>query len=232
VEHLWLEVPEFRSKEALGYPIAGLLALIAMAMFSGVRKGPQDLADYAATLSQGQLRALRFRTKKGARRVRCPEKTTFHRVLAAVDAAAAAVERALRRWQEQLLGPSQDKVVIVDGKTLRHAQVELVRAVNGAGRWLGTVAVPPDSNEIPATRSLLAKTNLQGKHVPGDALHTQHETAHDILFEGGGDYLFTVKENQKGLAATCATLLNKQRFSPSTHPPDPGLEAGTQPESA
>jgi hypothetical protein len=230
VEHLWSEVPEFRSKEALGYPLAGLLALIAMAMFSGVRKGPQDLADYAATLTQGQLRALRFRTKKSTARVRCPEKTTFHRVLAAVD--AAAVERALLRWQEQVLGPEQDSLVIVDGKELRHADVELVNAVSGTGRWLGTVAVKEGSNEIPAARTLLAKTNLQGKKVLGDALHTQHETAHEILFEGGGDYLFTVKDNQKGLAASCATLLEKQRFSPSTHNPDPCLEAGTQPGPA
>ena len=36
---------------------------------------------------------------------------------------AAAVERALLLWQEQLLGPTQDKLVIVDGKTLRHATV-------------------------------------------------------------------------------------------------------------
>src|SRR6266536_3863830 len=63
VEHLRAEVPEFRSKEALAYPLAGFLALIALAMFCGVRRGPQDLAEYAASLSQGQLRALGFRTK-------------------------------------------------------------------------------------------------------------------------------------------------------------------------
>ena len=35
--------------------------------------------------------------------------------------------------------PAQDPLVIVAGKTLRHAQVELVSAVNDQGRWLGTV---------------------------------------------------------------------------------------------
>ena len=34
--------------------MAGVLALIAVALFSGVRHGPQDLADSAATLSQNQ----------------------------------------------------------------------------------------------------------------------------------------------------------------------------------
>jgi len=40
-------------------------------------------------------------------------------VLAGAD--AGAVERAWLRWQEQLLGPDQDPVVIVDGKTLHQA---------------------------------------------------------------------------------------------------------------
>src|SRR5256886_688386 len=139
VEHLRAEVPEFRSKEALAYPMAGFLALIALAMFSGVRRGPQDLAEYAATLSQGQLRALLFRCQRGTTRIRCPGITTFGRVLAAVD--AQTVKHALLLWQEQVLGPTQDKLVIVDGKTLRHAHVELVSAVDGTGRWLGLVAV-------------------------------------------------------------------------------------------
>jgi hypothetical protein len=33
------EVPEFRRRQALAYPVAGMVALIAMALFSGVAKG-------------------------------------------------------------------------------------------------------------------------------------------------------------------------------------------------
>ena len=95
VAHMRTEVAKFRRAQALGYPLAGLLALIALAMFSRVRRGPTDLADYAAALSQGQLRTLRFRCVPGTRRVRCPERSTFERVLAKVD--AAAVERAAHR---------------------------------------------------------------------------------------------------------------------------------------
>lgn len=226
VEQLRAQVPEFRAREALAFPIAGMLALMALAMFSGVRRGPQDLAEYAATLSQGQLRALLFRRQRGTTRLRCPGITTFRRVLAAVD--ARAVERALLLWQEQVLGPTQDPLVIVDGKTLRHAHVELVSAVNGAGRWLGTVAVSAGSNEIPAARTQLAAVELTGKTVLADALHTQVETVQQILFEGGGDYLFTVKNNQKGLAQTCATLLTAGSFSPSPHGADPRVEPGME----
>jgi hypothetical protein len=79
VEHLRAEVVEFRAKEALAYPMAGMLALMALAMFSGV---------------------------------------------------------------------------------------------NGAGRWLGTVAVSADSNEIPAARTQMAAVALTGKAVLADAIHT------------------------------------------------------------
>jgi hypothetical protein len=219
VEHLRAEVPEFRSKEALAYPLAGFLALIALAMFSGVRRGPQDLAAYAATLWQGQLRALGFRTSKHTGRIRCPGESTFKRLLPRMD--AAALERALLLWQEQVLGPSQDKLVIVDGKTLRHAHVQLVSAVDGSGRWLGTLPVQEGSNEIPAARELLCKVPVENKTALADAIHTQIETAQQILFEGGGDYALTVKDNQKELVQTLATLLTPGKFSPSAHGADP-----------
>jgi hypothetical protein len=230
VEHLRAEVPEFRSQEALAYPLAGFLALIALAMFSSVRRGPQDLAEYAATLSQGQLRALGFRTSQHTGRIRCPGESTFKRLLPRID--AAALERALLLWQEQVLGVSQDKLVIVDGKTLRHAHVELVSAVDGSGRWLGTVPVQEGSNEIPAARELLAKVSVDHKTALADALHTQIETAQQILFEGGGDYALTVKNNQKELVQTLATLLTPGKFSPSAHGADPRPDARSQSEPA
>jgi len=230
MEHLRADVPEFRSKEALAYPLAGFLALIALAMFSGVRRGPQDLAAFAATLSQGQLRALGFRQSKHTGRIRCPGESTFKRLLPRID--AAALERALLLWQDQVLGPSQDKLVIVDGKTLRHAHVELVSAVDGQGRWLGTVPVKEGSNEIPAARQLLAKVPMASKTALADALHTQIETAQQILFEGGGDYALTVKDNQKELVQTLATLLTPGKFSPSTHDGDPRPDPRAQPQPA
>jgi hypothetical protein len=230
VDSLRAQVPEFRSKKALAFPVVGCLALIAMAMFSGVRRGPQDLADYAATLSQGQLRALGFRRDKSTGRIRCPGVTPFRDVLAGVD--AGALERALLLWQEHLLGPAQDPLVIVDGKTLRHAHLELVSAVDGTGRWLGTVAVKAGSNEIPAARELLNKTPVQGRTTLADALHTQTETVQQILFEGGGDYVLTVKDNQKTLVQTLATLLTPGKFSPSAHAADPRADAGSQSQPA
>lgn len=225
MEHLHRQVPEFRRKQALAYPMAGMLALIAMAQFSGVALGYEDLAAYAATLSQPQLRALRFRTEPNSQRVRCPQHTTFERVLGQVD--ASAVERVLLLWQQQVLGPVQNQVVILDGKTLRHAGVETVSAVSGTGRWLGSTLVKEGSNEIPAAREQLAKMDVVGKIILADAAHTQVETVRQILQEQGGDYLLTVKGNQKELHETLATLLTEQRFSPSTDAAHPREDTGT-----
>jgi len=226
MQHLRRQVPEFRRKQGLAYPMAGVLALIAMAMFSGVTRGYDDLAEYAATLSQPQLRALGFRTDPHTARVRCPQRTTFERILTQVD--AATVQQVLLLWQAQVLGPEQDQIVILDGKTIRHAGVETLSAVSGSGRWLGSTMVKEGSNEIPAAREQLAKLDVVGKIVLADAAHTQVATGRQILYEQGGDYLLTVKKNQKVLFETLATLLTEQPFSPSAHAAHSCNDAGIQ----
>jgi hypothetical protein len=54
MEGLRQEVPEFRRPQALAYPLPGLISLMVMATAQGVVRGPQDLADYADTMSQAQ----------------------------------------------------------------------------------------------------------------------------------------------------------------------------------
>ena len=227
MEQVLAEVPEFRCAKALAYPVAGMICLMVMAAAQGVARGPQDLALYADTLSQGQLRALRFRRDAQTGRLRRPKKTTFTRVLQAID--DDLVERVLLRWQEQVLGPTQDRIVIIDGKKVRHAGVEIVNAVDAKGRFLGSVMTAPGSNEIPAGRQLLRSLDLGGKLVLADAIHTQDETAGQILYEQGGDYLLTVKANQLTVQKTLESLFAKRAFSPSPHGADSRAEAGAQP---
>lgn len=230
VESLRREVLEFRRAQALAYPLTGLIALMVMAAAQGVVRGPQDLADYADTLSPGQLRALRFRTDRHTGQVRCPKKTTFTRVLHQVD--ADLIESILLRWQEQILGPVQDRMVIFDGKKVRHAGVEIVNAVEGQGRFLGSVVSESKSNEVPAARQLLRGLEVAGKMLVADAKHTNEATARQILFEGGGDYLLSVKGNQSTVETTLAKLFEKQPFFPSANPQDPGPATGAHPRSA
>ena len=73
------------------------------------------------------------------------------------------------------------------------------------------------SNEIPAAQELLKRLDLDGSLVTADALHTQTETARIIVQDRGGDYLFTVKGNQKGVAENVQQLYQGllHDFSPS-----------------
>ena len=214
VEHLKKEVPEFRRSQALTYPVSGMLALIAMAIFCGVVRGQRDLAAFGRTLSQAQLTALKFRCVPRTLKREAPGETTYQRVLEGVD--PDLLEKALLIWQEQILGRAEDKVIAIDGKKLRHAGgVELVSAYGvESGRWYGTVCTGSKSNEIPAARDLLDKIDVAGKIVVTDALHTQQETAQQIVFGCGGDYVFTVKDNQKNLKENIDRLLTEQPFSP------------------
>jgi predicted transposase YbfD/YdcC len=232
-DHL-AQIPEYRSKCALGYPLAGMLTLIAVAVFCGVVRGKKDLAAFARTLSQAQLRALRFRQDSKTGRIRCPRVTTFFRILNEVD--ELALELALLAWQDQVLGPVQDRIIAVDGKKLRHSQGgELVSAIGAeSGRWLGTVRTPDKTNEITAARTLLEKINqrqdLSGKVVVLDALHTNQETSRLIVQELGADYLFTVKTNQETLHKTVHDLLSQRAFFPS-RPDEERRTQGNQPQS-
>ena len=218
-DHL-ARIPEYRSRHALGYPLAGLLSLIAVAIFCGVVRGKKDLAQFAKTLSPSQMRSLRFRRRnKKSGKLTPPGVTTFFRILNEVD--ELALELALLAWQDQLLGPVQDQIIAIDGKKLRYSQGgELVSAIGAqSGRWLGTVRTPDKTNEIIAARTLLERLDqrldLAGKVVVLDALHTNQETARLIVQELGADYLFTVKANAEALHTTVHGLLSARSFFPS-----------------
>jgi len=132
-------------------------------------------------------------------------------------------------WQSQVLGPWQDQIVIVDGKKVRHAGVEIVNAADSQGRFLGSTVTARKSNGIPAAGQLLGGLDLTGKIILSDALPPNQERAQPMVFEGGGDYLMTVKGNQPTLEKPLETLFVKQGFSPSAHAGDAGAQAGAQP---
>ena len=112
VTHMEKQVREFRGKQALTYPLAGMLALIALAVFCGVARGQRDLAAFARSLSQTQLRALKFRCVPRTMRREPPGETTFQRILCGVD--TDTLERALLSWQEQMPGPAPDELIAID----------------------------------------------------------------------------------------------------------------------
>jgi hypothetical protein len=203
------------------YPLSGLVALSVCAVLCGVCLGQRDLAAFAKDLTGDQLQALGFPRDRSSRfhRYRAPSESTFARMLLHVK--NTQLQAALLRWQDHVLGKAgpEDDQVSVDGKELLSSQgLEVVSAYSvKSGRWLGSEAVEPDSNEIPAAQKLLGRLEIQGQLVTADALHTQRETARIIVQDKGADYLFPVKGNQKGVADNVRQLHQQLAgaFSPS-----------------
>lgn len=211
-------LPEFRKRDGL-YELGTLVTIAVCATLCGVVHGQRDLAAFAANMTKKQWESLALPRRGNPRKYSIPKETTFHRLLTHLD--SRALEKALLAWQNHVLGPpdKEDDQVALDGKALRGSRgCQVISAVNvKSGRWLGSELVETKSNEIPAGQDLLKRVPLENKLVLVDAMHTQRETARLITQERGGDYLFTVKENQKTTQESIRMIHGnlKNAFSPS-----------------
>lgn len=214
------------------YPCASLLAVVLCATLCGVMRGQRDLAAFAQGLTQSQRRVLRFRKDRRTGKYPAPKETTFFRLLTNVD--PHELEQVLLDCQTHVLGPptEEDRLIAYDGKALKSAGgIELASGFSVAtGRWMGTEAVAIGSNEIPAIQRLLTRTDLTKKTAVMDALNTQQETARQVVQDCGGDYVLTVKGNQKGLGETLEQLWDgaHSAFSPSTLDIGSGATCGVE----
>ncbi|HEY5911559.1 MAG TPA: ISAs1 family transposase, partial [Verrucomicrobiae bacterium] len=215
-------LPDWRKRRrACRHSVGSLVAVTVCAMICKVCLGQRDLAAFARNLTTEQKKALGFPRDRSKRihTYLAPSEATFARLLRHLD--NQALQRELLRWLDQLLGkrdPTGDQVSL-DGKELRNSQGAAVVSAYSVqtGRWLGSESVARKSNEIPAAQNLLRRVDLDGSLVTADAMHTQTETGRIVVQERGGDYLFTVKGNQQGVADNARELYQNLSgdFSPS-----------------
>lgn len=192
------QVPDYHVKRCL-YPVHALLTIMAAAHLSESPRGQKDLAKFARGLSQSQRRAVGIRRRAGSRHYGAPDQSTFSRMMGRVD--AEIVAKVLLDWQQAVRGPvPDDEIIAIDGKVPAHSGGKnVVTAVTSPSQhYLGSTVTAEGTNEIIAARELAGKVDFDGKLVSLDAIHTQTETSHVIL-EAGGDYLYTVKDNQPQL---------------------------------
>lgn len=211
-------VEDFRTRIG-SYPLWSLLAIMALAYLCGGPRGQKDVAVFASRLSQGQRHALGIRLHRRTRRYPSPSQPTFCRLLQKVS--AEQVEAAILAFQTQVRGPApQEGVAALDGKAVKRSGGEMILSAVSVPSlcYLGSAPVPMEkTNEIPVARELLRRLDVEGRLVGLDALHTHMETACGIVQEAGADYMFTVKENQKGIQRTVRRLMagTPAAFSPS-----------------
>jgi predicted transposase YbfD/YdcC len=134
-----------------------------------------------------------------------PSHDTIGRVFAALNPMMLA--EAFRRWTEAMATASKEKLIAIDGKTLRGAFkqagdgvfVHMVSAWSSAnGVVLGQVKTEEKSNEITAIPALLDLIEVKSALVTIDAAGTQTAIAQKIV-DKAGDYLLAVKGNQPTL---------------------------------
>ena len=209
------QVPDFRTRIE-SYPVWSLLAIIVCATLCDAPRGPKDLAGFAKKLSQAQRRALGIRPDATGY-YPAPSQPTFSRLLKAVD--REIVDKAVLGFQQQVRGQaSEQELVALDGKQPKHGGGHsiLTAVAVPSQYYLGSALVDQKTNEIPVARELFQTLDLEGRFVSLDALHTQTETARDLVQQHGADYLLTVKDNQPGIHQTIQKALPQ---SPAAFPP-------------
>jgi hypothetical protein len=199
-------VEEYRTRIE-SYPLWSLLTLHFLAVLCEAPRGQKDLKKFAHRFSQSQRRALGIRPDKHGR-YPAPSQSTFCRLHQEVN--GTQVEQVLLRVQTQLRGPvPKTDLISLDGKEPKHGGGQsILTAVSVPSQYyLGSAIVDTKTNEIPVARLLFKDLDLAGRFVSLDALHTQTETARDLVLEAGADYLLTAKDNQLTVHQTIEKLL-------------------------
>jgi hypothetical protein len=159
---------------------------------------------YQAIAQFGRDKGFALAHVLGFRRGKTPTKATYSILFRRLD--VVAFEAALARWIASRLSDEQMSVIALDGKTLRGSRdggvpgQHLVAAYAvKAAAVLAQVRVDAKTNEHKAALQLLGILPVGGRIVTGDALFCQRDLCQEII-DDGGDYVFTVKDNQPALA--------------------------------
>ena len=216
-------LPEYRGRVE-SYPVWSLVTLMLLGILCDAPRGQKDLAKLARRLTQYQRRALGIRPDAEGR-FPAPSQSTFSRLLAGLD--ARRLNQVLLAIQAQVRGQSPpEELIVVDGKEPRHGPGDaILTAVSVPSQfYLGSALVDTKTNEIPVARELFGELDLAGRTVALDALHTQTQSARELVMEHGAHYLLTVKNNQPILRQNIAKMVPvpPTGFSPSESNAQPG----------
>jgi len=210
-------IPDPRAVRGRRYPIGCLLVIAACAILAGAQ-GYEAIADYASFLTQQQRRTLRCRRRRNGR-YDAPSTTTFWKLFNKID--NAQLDQLISEILKELQG-DLPKAIAVDGKVIRSTRpdekhdnkLNLFAALSHEKALVqNQIAIGDKTNEIPELPNLLKPLDLDGTVVTADALNTQRASARHIVQDKGGDYLFTVKDNQPTLKKRIEAHFDERTFS-------------------
>lgn len=191
------DIPDPRHRRGIRHPLSAILGLAVLAMLTGCKS-------YQAIAQFGRDKGFALAHILGFRRGKTPTKATYSLLFRRLD--VVAFETALARWIASRLSDEDKSVIALDGKTLRGSRdggvpgQHLVAAYAvKAAAVLAQLRVDAKTNEHKAALQLLGLLPVRGCIITGDAIFCQRDLCQKIIDEGG-DYVFTVKDNQPSLA--------------------------------
>jgi len=193
-----MELDDTRKARGKVYALGMILWLMLLAKLSG--------ADSQRAMAQWlDERKVELATLLNLSKVRMPCRTTLRRIVTWV-VSVEQLEKRFGEYLQQLATTGSTVILSLDGKTLRgsvalaHPRgMHLLAAyLPEEGLVLLQMEVERKENEIPVAKRLLKHLDLRGKIVTGDALLTQRQLCLQIV-DGGGEYVFKVKDNQHQL---------------------------------
>ena len=191
-------VHDKRHARGLRYALVTVLVYIVLAKLAGEDR-VSGIAQWVKYRQQALAEALALA------RPQAPSVNTYRRVLGEY-LEIEELERVVREFFAAQPQAGHSVSIAIDGKTLRGT----IPAGQPQGRHLLAAYLPTEGwvlyqvevlnkeNEISAAPQLLSCVDLRGKVVTGDAMFAQRELSAQIV-AAGGEYVWTVKDNQSTL---------------------------------
>jgi hypothetical protein len=197
------------------YKIGTLLSIVASALMCGI-SSYEGLERFGRRLSPAQRNRLRCPKDKKTGAFECPCANTYGKLFDQMN--LEIFDQKLGEWISSL-DPERGKELALDGKTLKGTAGPEGRAIallavyaHRDGGVIHQLLIEGGDEIHTARKAIAALPALDGKLLTLDALHTQTETARQIVQDKGGDYLFTVKGNQPTLETNIEGLFAKKKI--------------------
>ena len=215
-------IPDHRDRRGVRYPLASLLMIGVLAKLAG-QDSSRGMAHWA------KLRTHELSQLFHLKRESMPHYSTWSRVLGH-GVEPDEVEQIVGRFFAQATKAAQRKRgsihLAMDGKTLRGTiplgetdGVHLLALyLPQQGVVLAQMNVEHKGREITFAPTLLSQIDLRGVVVSGDAMFDRRSLSSKIV-QAHGDYLWTVKENEKGFYQDIEVLFQPHRKRAGTSAP-------------
>lgn len=196
-----------RDPKGIRYPLAVVLVFVILAKLAGEHE-PRGIAQWV------DFRKDLLREALSLERESVPHPITYSRILGK----AVCLDQLQQCVAEFLISTCDltDCLEInLDGKAMRgtipsgktHGLHLLAAYLPDQGIVLCQIEVGKKENEIAAAPRLLKMIDLKGKVVTGDAMFAHRELSRQVV-ESGGNYLWTVKDNQPTLRSEIEALFD------------------------